>query len=142
MHYKEFQWSWPLLIMLLPIQVLLVVIFGFQWGDKPMPLSAMVSINVLFVIILLLFYGMKTEIMSTNITISFGIGLIRKKIKLSDIRSVEAVTTPWYYGWGIRFIPNGIMYNTYGLKSVELKFNNSTEFFASELNSPVSWRIR
>jgi hypothetical protein len=36
--------------------------------------------------------------------------------------TVESVTSPWYYGWGIRMIPNGTLYNISGGDGVELKF--------------------
>jgi hypothetical protein len=50
----------------------------------------------------------------------FGIGLIRGRVPLHEIRYFSAVKNPWYYGWGIRFYPGGTLYNVSGLHAVEL----------------------
>ncbi|MGV3587775.1 MAG: hypothetical protein ACO1OF_12280 [Adhaeribacter sp.] len=71
------------------------------------------------------FYGLTTKITAEAITVSFGIGLIRKRIKLQRIKTVDTVKSPWYYGWGIRIIPNGTLYNISGTDGVELKFNDT-----------------
>jgi hypothetical protein len=78
-----------------------------------------------FILVCLLFYGLTTKITPDTISVSFGIGLIRKRIKLKRIKTVEIVKSPWYYGWGIRIIPNGTLYNMSGTDGVELKFNDT-----------------
>jgi hypothetical protein len=65
-------------------------------------------------------YGMRTEAADDRVTIAFGIGLIKRTIPLSSIQEVSEVTNAWYYGWSIRLIPNGWLYNLGGLKGVEL----------------------
>jgi hypothetical protein len=59
------------------------------------------------------------------LTISFGIGLIRKRIEIARIKNVETVKNPWYYGWGIRIIPKGMLYNISGTAGIELKFKDT-----------------
>ncbi|MCA6470883.1 MAG: hypothetical protein IM571_09290 [Chitinophagaceae bacterium] len=68
---------------------------------------------------------MTTRIDSKSITISFCIGLIKKKILLDNIVAVRVVQNPWFWGWGIRMIPNGTLYNISGVKGIELKFKNT-----------------
>jgi hypothetical protein len=53
-----------------------------------------------------------------------GIGLIRRNIPLSTIRAFAPVTNRWYYGWGVRFTPYGMLYNVSGLRAVEVLFEN------------------
>ncbi len=56
-----------------------------------------------------------------SVQIRFGpVPLIRNAWLLSDIVSATPVTTPWYYGYGIRYTPHGILYNVSGPHSVEL----------------------
>jgi len=50
----------------------------------------------------------------------FGPGLIRRRIRASDIRSCRVVRNRWYWGWGIRLLPRGLLYNVFGLDTVEL----------------------
>ena len=89
-----------------------------------MPLEIFLILTGLFVLIYLTFYGMTTSINSEKIIISFGIGLFRKRINLSRIAKVDTSRSPWYYGYGIRLIPNGWMYNVSGPHSVELTFTD------------------
>jgi len=50
----------------------------------------------------------------------FGIGLIRGRVPLDEIRYFTPVKNPWYYGWGIHFYPGGTLLNVSGLQAVEL----------------------
>ena len=43
-------------------------------------------------------------------------------------KSAEKVRNKWYYGFGIRLIPGGQMYNVAGLDAVELKLTNGRVF--------------
>ena len=61
------------------------------------------------------------EVDDEAITVWFGLGVIRKKLFLKDVTSCQAVINPWYYGWGIRKIPLGWLYNVSGFSAVELE---------------------
>ncbi|MEO7990420.1 MAG: hypothetical protein ABI663_12820 [Chryseolinea sp.] len=123
-YFKEFQFAKIIFIIAIPAQVLLTVAFITQVGTNPMTLTPFVIANGTFVIIYALFYGMETTIDEQSIRISYGIGLITKKIKLDTVKAVSVVSNPWYYGWGIRIIPNGMLYNISGSAGVELIFND------------------
>jgi len=69
---------------------------------------------------LLLFGTLTVAVDPTRLSLRFGIGVIRKRIALGDIRSFSAVRNPWYWGWGIRFTPVGRLYNVSGLSAVDL----------------------
>jgi len=59
----------------------------------------------------------------------FGIGLIKRKIKLSEIKECRVVRNPWYVGWGIRWAPGQYMlWNVSGFQAVELEFTNGKKF--------------
>jgi len=53
--------------------------------------------------------------------VRFGPGPIRKRVKLNEIESCKVVKNHWYYGWGIRLTPHGILYNVSGFYAVEIK---------------------
>src|SRR5690554_4065064 len=117
--YNEFQFAWWILIL---IPVWLGVIIATEDRADLHLISILISpITILCVLIALLFYGMKTTVTGSKITIAFGIGLIRKSIDLSTVQSVKSVKNQWYYGWGIRMIPNGWLYNIAGLRAVKIK---------------------
>ena len=107
------------------MQILLTFAFINQWGNNPLNLIVYLICNLIFLICYLLFYGMTATIDNTYIHISFGIGLISKKIEIKKIKSVTIVRNPFYFGLGIKIIPNGMLYNVHGLNAVELRFDNT-----------------
>lgn len=77
---------------------------------------------------LVLFYSLTVEINETKLIIKFGFGVINKKFILKDIESCHTVKNPWYYGWGIRLIPHGWLYNIAGLSAVEIQIKNGKKY--------------
>ena len=67
-----------------------------------------------------LFYSMTVEIQEATLEWRFGPGLIRKRTSLAEIRDVEAVRNPWYYGWGIHWTPKGWVFNVSGFGAVAI----------------------
>lgn len=51
---------------------------------------------------------------------AFGWGWPRKQIALDEITSVDLVRNKWWYGYGVRRIPQGWMFNVWGQDAVEL----------------------
>ena len=123
--YKEFTFGWIIFIFLIPMYLLIIYLYVTGIGDSPIDGKGVVVLTVLFTLIVLLFYGLTTKLSQDTITISFGVGLIRKVIQLRHVKAVARVKSPWYYGFGIRVIPNGILYNISGWDGVELRFNDS-----------------
>ena len=122
--YREFQFSWLLTGILIPVQLLIIFFYVTGLGNRPLPTNGFLMLSGLFVFLYLILYGMTTVLDKTEITLSFGIGLIRKRIKLEAVKSVEAVKNPWYYGYGIRMVPNGWLFNVSGPHAVELRFHD------------------
>ena len=81
-----------------------------------------------FSLLLLVFGTLTITVDRDAIEARFGIGLIKKRVELSRIRSFEPATTPWYYGWGIRLYPGGWLYNVSGLRSVELFLHDGSRY--------------
>ncbi len=81
-------------------------------------------VSAVIIISCALFCSLTVEIKESFLDITFGIGLIKKKFKIEDIMSANAVKNKWYYGWGIRLIRNGWLYNVSGLDAVEIKMKN------------------
>ncbi len=57
-----------------------------------------------------------------------GPGVTAKRVKVADIESVESVRNPWYYGWGIRLTPRGMLYNVSGFDAVEVRMRTGGSF--------------
>ena len=119
-EYREFQFSWLMVIIMLAVEALICFFYITQLGDNPVTLRTLLIFSAFFLLILSIFYGMTTTVKDGKIRIAFGIGLIWKTIPLANVASAEVVTNRWYYGYGIRMIPGGWLYNVSGLRAVEL----------------------
>jgi hypothetical protein len=124
MAAQKFQSAIVILIFVIPVELLMTWLFLSQAGDNPMMLLSFAGMSTACVLVSVLFYGMTTTIEDNVLRISYGIGVIRKTILLSEVKTVHVITTPWYHGWGIRVIPNGMLYNIRGLLGVELSFRD------------------
>lgn len=96
-------------------------LFGIVW------VTAIVLAIMLF--LLAIMSTLTVSICDADLRIHFGpIRVIRKSWPLGEIVSATAVTNPWYYGWGIRITPHGILYNISGYGAVELLLENGKTF--------------
>ena len=85
-------------------------------------------VGVVAAFLMLSLSSLTAVVSSDDVRVWFGIGLIRRRIALNRIASVSAVTNHWIYGWGIRWIPGGWLWNVSGLDGVELSLTNGRPF--------------
>lgn len=90
----------------------------YGWGT--------LSVVILIVILacLSIFSSLTIEIDEQFLFVRFGIGIIRKRFEMNEIESCEVIKNPWYYGWGIRRIPQGWLYRVSGPMAVKLKLKD------------------
>ena len=94
------------------------------------------SLILIFLICLLLFYKLTITISNTHISFKFGIGIIHKSYQISELSSCKPVKNQFIYGWGIRKIGDGWLYNVSGLKAIELRFKDSSKVVRIGTNQP------
>jgi len=83
---------------------------------------------VVIAIALVLFSSLTVVIREDELEARFGPGPIRKRFKLNEIESCQVVKNHWYYGWGIRFTPHGVLFNVSGFHAVEIKLRTGKKF--------------
>lgn len=81
---------------------------------------------MLFVVTL--FATLTVSINERTITIRFGLGVIRKRFTLQEIETYRVVRNPWYYGWGVRYTPQGWLYSVSGLLALELQMKTGKTY--------------
>jgi hypothetical protein len=92
------------------------------------PATPVIGGAALVALVLVLFSTLTVRVGDGVVNVFFGPGLIRRRIPLRRIREVRVVTTPWYYGWGIRLTPAGWLWNVSGLDGVEVQFDDGRRF--------------
>ena len=85
-------------------------------------------ISVLFLIAIVVFYKLTITIENETLCASFGIGLIRKKLPVSEIAGCESIRIRWWYGWGIYLTPDGWLYNVAGCDAVAITLRDGRKF--------------
>ena len=83
---------------------------------------------VVLVVVLALFHSLTVIISGEELVVQFGPGAIRRRFKLNEIESCQAVRIPWYYGWGIRLTPQGMVFRVSGFHAVQIRLNTGREF--------------
>jgi hypothetical protein len=112
--YRHTQIGWQVYGAIVPLS--LILLWGFVTRDVQVLGVMLVILAAAFA-----FFGWLTvEINARRVLIKFGIGLIRRSLSLDTIRGFAPVKNRWYYGWGIRFTPHGILYNVSGFQAVEI----------------------
>ena len=115
-EYKRTQIGY-LMLAFIAIGILLVLNYFYLSGNtNPFLLIILTALAVS----LLLFSILTVKVDGEEVSVRFGVGLIRKRFPLSEIESHSAVRNPWYYGWGLRRTPIGWLYNVSGLEAVEI----------------------
>ena len=122
-RYQHTQVGYLIIAALAAVMVLIGVILataGINW----------IAIGVLVVIAvaLVLFPSLTVVIGEEELEARFGPGLVRKRFKLDEIESCQVVKNPWYYGWGIRLTPHGLLFRVSGFHAVEIKLRSGKKF--------------
>ncbi len=80
------------------------------------------------VAVAILFCSLTVEVTADELILAFGPGIIRRSIRITDIRDARIVRNKWWYGWGIRITPHGWLWNVSGLDAVELEYDDGRRF--------------
>lgn len=128
--YKKTQIGWLIILSFIPVFLFLAWIvyrqdvLGKSVGHHPAPTSIYLGLIVFLLLLLALFSNLTVTGFPTYLEIKYGIGLFRKKFEYKDIHSCSIQKNHWFYGWGVRRIPGGWLYNVAGLRSVQLDMKN------------------
>jgi hypothetical protein len=117
--YDHRQFGWVTLGALLLALAALLPICGLP-DTKPV----VVTVAALVAVSVLLFGTLRVRVDDRAISIRFGVGLIRRRVDLAEVRAFAKVRNPWYWGWGIRRYPGGWLYNVSGHQAIELQLRN------------------
>lgn len=92
-------------------------------------IMAIAATALLTIAVVTFWFSRLTVIVSVEgVTCYFGAGRPRRMAARHTIIGFRRVRNKWYYGWGIRKISEGWMYNVWGLDAVELELADGTKF--------------
>ncbi len=120
--YRKSQVGWILIVIMPLVCIFMALSYVYELGSNPLPFSAMIILIAVFLFIMLIFFNLTIFIQDRTIHAKYGIGLIHIKIRVDELHEASIVKTPWWYGWGIRVTPQGMLYNIYGKQAVKIKY--------------------
>jgi hypothetical protein len=86
------------------------------------------TIELILLICAIMFCKLTIKIDEETLQACFGIGLICKKVPLTEIVACDPIRIRWWYGWGIHLTPYGWLYNVSGLDAVAITLRNGRRF--------------
>lgn len=75
-----------------------------------------------------LFYGLTVIGTQETLEVRFGIGLIRKRFRLSEILTAQPYRTSLWQGWGIRTSGDGLILNVSGYEAVRITMTDGKRY--------------
>jgi len=116
-RYRHTQIGW----VTLTAMVAGLAVVGAALLNEEEKLVALV-VFVLLLVAMVVYSSLTVTVTDEILEVRFGPGLIRRRYKLTDIKSSRIVRNHWYYGWGTRMTPHGWLYNVSGFDAVEVEF--------------------
>jgi lysylphosphatidylglycerol synthetase-like protein (DUF2156 family) len=87
-----------------------------------------IAVLIVLAVVLFLFHSLTVVISGEELVVQFGRGTIRRRFQVNEIGSCQTVRIPWYYGWGIRATPQGMVFRVSGFHAVQIKLTTGKEF--------------
>ena len=115
MTYRHTQIGWAVLGAMLPGFAVLTAVAMVRRDAVPLAVLPLLALTAA------LMGTLTVSVDDTHVRLRMGIGLIRRTVRLTDIRGFARVRNRWFYGWGVRwFTPGGTLYSVSGLDAVQL----------------------
>ncbi len=127
MDYERSQQGW----FAIPVLVLLGVVAWATSSAEDMSSTGTAVFTVLMVVVLVAmvtFSRLTVTVGAGRVTARFWLGWPRRVVELSEVTAVRAVRNSWWYGWGVRKVPGGWMYNVWGYDAIELELTSGKVF--------------
>ena len=85
-------------------------------------------IEVILLVCALVFSKLTIKVDDRILRAYFAIGVICKKVRLSEITGCDPIRIRWWYGWGIHLTPYGWLYNVSGFDAVAITLREGRRF--------------
>ena len=118
----------PGTVLRLIVGVVLVaaLISAFVLGKKDIKV-VLLFVSPLMLGILAIFWSLTVAVTKTHITHAFNFDFWKRSYPFTDIETVSKVQNSWMYGYGIRYIGSGWLYNVSGSDAILIQFKDGTQ---------------
>ncbi|MEN0067282.1 MAG: hypothetical protein AAGA48_34440 [Myxococcota bacterium] len=123
LRYARRQWG-TILYVIVGLLMTPLVIFQVLEGNWAVASVILATVGLT----LLLFGSLLVTVDAEQVRLSFGVGVIQRRIPLSQVLDSKPVQNRMWWGYGIRLTPHGWMWNIAGLQAVELTLASGRHF--------------
>jgi hypothetical protein len=126
--YKHTQIGWVTLLALAGGALffgVMTLVVGRQTSPWETPFPYLFAV---FAALAGLFFTLTVAVDEQGVEVRFGPGLIRKRVPVAEVARCRPVRNQWWYGWGVRLVPGGWLWNVSGLDAVELSLKKGGVF--------------
>lgn len=128
MNYERTQWG-LIAVPLFVAAVVLLVVLSFVSDEFQDVLVWTVVFLIAISLLVLHFSRLTVTVDEKAVSAAFGyINWPKRTIPFEEIESVAKVRNKWWYGYGVRWVPGGMMYNVQGNDAVELTYATGKKF--------------
>lgn len=124
--YSHVQVGYAVLAGILVVLALVALTNYAATGAAAPPPGAAVFILVICALVAVLAGWMRISVDRGQLRWHFGPGLLRHAIPVDRIAGLEVVRNRWYYGFGVRRLREGWLYNVSGLRAVRIVLHDGT----------------
>lgn len=103
-------------LMVVWMAVLALVFDGSIWLWAVAPLSALPFA---------MFWRLRTSVDQEAVHVAFTFGWPKRTFPIEAVDAHTPARTRWYFGWGIRLIPQGWMFNVWGFDAVDVAYRTN-----------------
>ncbi len=129
--------------------LILIIICLIMMVGATIPLFTMKDMELSFyiifgtaILILLLFYQLTIRVYKDKVVLSYGVGIIKFTKKIDKINELRPTRTPWYWGLGIRFTPNGWLYNIHSLNALLIDYTEGGKLRKMSIGHPEPLELK
>jgi hypothetical protein len=101
------------------------------------PRITLIAAGVALIVSAVLFSSLTIRVGDGHLSWSFGPGVIKKSVPLSEIARAETTTTTFLNGWGIHLTSRGWLYNVAGRGAVLVTLHDGSQLLLGS-DEPVA----
>ena len=118
----------PGLVLRWIIGIILVVswVSAFVLGKKDIKVI-LFFVTPLMLGIISIFWSLTVEVTKTHLTHAFNFNFWKRSYPFTEIENISKVQNSWMYGYGIRYIGSGWLYNVSGSDAILIQFKDGKQ---------------
>ena len=125
-RYHRRHTSIKALLLFVPIGAIVTGTSLLAPRESPSPIAIVLVLAVLVIVgtVVAIFSTLTVEVTDRELVFGFALGVMRRRIPLTDIARAQRIILPWWYGTGVKFGPRRTSYLAWPGPAVAVELKN------------------